>query len=206
MRPSFLQPSLEIVKPAAVPKQVEAKSRKSAASSSEESAGDSDGDKKADMDPKSLRQSLKRYQLEMQAAMNANAVQYLSPEEEARIEKAKLEVKGHYLRFFRHRAVKKNMLFFNRWRSMLESAKHREEDALTIRDFTTKKRGFLQSLRDEKQRLTSGDEDEAWAAEADTLHARTKAEPDQASMMVQEEPARAFRKQKLFKGVFSVYK
>ena len=79
-------------------------------------------------------------------------MEYLSPEEEARIEKAKLEVKAHYLRFFRHHAVKKNIVFFNRWRSYVEYLKSREEEYVTVRQFTSKKRSFLQSLRDEKLR------------------------------------------------------
>ena len=62
MRPSFLQPSLDIVKPGGGQRKADLRKRRSEASSSEESAGgDSDGDQKDDMDPKSLRLSLKRY-------------------------------------------------------------------------------------------------------------------------------------------------
>ena len=62
MRPSFLQPSLEISRPAPGRQQHDLRKKKADASSSEESVGgDSDAEKNADLDPKSLRLSLKRY-------------------------------------------------------------------------------------------------------------------------------------------------
>ena len=142
--------------------------------------------------------------MEMQHALNDDAVQYLPPEEEARLETAKLEVKAHYLRFFRHHAVKKNVLFFNRWRSHAEYMKNIEEEYLTVRRFIVEKRSFLESLKAERMRLTR-ENDPLQAAQAASTSTKTKGE-EEALTMVRAEPTRSLRKSKLFKGVFSVYK
>lgn len=48
----------------------------------------------------------------MATAMD-NQPEFVSAEEQAKIEQAKMEIKGFYMNFFRHCALKKNQIVFN---------------------------------------------------------------------------------------------
>lgn len=118
--------------------------------------------------------------------MNDNE-QYISPEEEARIEQAKLEIKAFYMNFFRHCALKKNQIIFNQWRSYDEYAKHREKCEATIRQYAVQHKKYAQNLQMAKDRITNINQNESLVAQKDVSKkkANTKAAQDPLRAMKQ---------------------
>jgi hypothetical protein len=78
-----------------------------------------------------------------------NKTSYISPEEREKIEKAKQRVKLHFLKFFRTNLIKKNRLYFNKWKSHMRFEQYKENEFNDIRTFLIKKRKFFKKLKDE---------------------------------------------------------
>ena len=92
---------------------------------------------------------------EQKRDMEQNKQQYLSPDERQRIEKAKLQVKQHFLKFFRHHSVKKNKQFFLKWVTYVEFEKHRESEFEKVRKFLLKKNRYKKKLKGDKDKQES---------------------------------------------------
>ena len=86
---------------------------------------------------------------------NLNKMNFMSPEERARLEKTKLVIRQHFLKFFRHHAVKKNKKFFDKWLSYREFQWGREQEFNAIRKGLLVKRHFKSKLRNEKDKQQS---------------------------------------------------
>ena len=87
--------------------------------------------------------------------LKGNRMQFMSQEEKESIAKAKQKVKLHFLKFFRTNLIKKNRLFFNKWKSYVEFEHYREHEFAGFRVFIIKKKKFAKKLTDEKSKQKS---------------------------------------------------
>jgi len=159
--------------------------------------------------------------------MERNATLYKSPEEKAREHKAKMKVKQHFQRFFRHHAVKKNTIYFLKWRAWVEFKQNREHEHKAVQAYIDKKREFHLQLKQEKEQSLSADplngpkssnintlkdqqerdEDPTVAQQKldDTMQ-KKKDEQEAVQNLAPIEPSKELKRMKLFKDVFSVFK
>jgi hypothetical protein len=86
---------------------------------------------------------------DQKAELNANKIQFLSPEEREKMEKAKLKVKKYFMGFFRRHQIKGSALFFSKWVSYNEFAKGREIEFNNAKRLVIAKKKFKKKLKDE---------------------------------------------------------
>lgn len=156
--------------------------------------------------------------------MDQNKQQYLSPEERQRIEKAKLQVKLHFLKFFRHHSVKKNKQYFIKWKAYVEFEQHREGEFEKVRKFLLKRNRYKKKLKGDKDKQEShillngfkalnqnelkdgGDEAVEVNVELDATVSAKMEIQDAFQNFSAVEPAKLLRKNKMFTNCFSIYK
>lgn len=105
--------------------------------------------------PAALAGTLADFVNDQKRDMAENRHQYLSPEERQRIEKAKLQVKQHFLKFFRHHSVKKNKQYFIKWKAFVEFEQHREAEYERVRKGLLKRSRYKKKLKGDKDKQDS---------------------------------------------------
>jgi len=79
-------------------------------------------------------------------------MKYMSPEERLVMEKTKMKVKQHFVKFFRYCAIKKNSIYFLKWRASIQLTLNREREFAVFKKLLVKKKNFKKKLRDEKDK------------------------------------------------------
>lgn len=140
------------------------------------------------------------------------------------MEKAKLQVKQHFLKFFRHHSVKKNKQYFIKWKAFVEFEQHREAEYERVRKTLLKRNRYKKKLKGDKDKqdshillngfkalnqneLKEGAEDGGDLGQSMDSTTSAKIElQDAFQNFTAMEPPKLLRKSKMFKHCFSIFK
>ena len=78
------------------------------------------------MKPAEIQANLNMFMADQKAEQNNNKMNFLSPEERVKMEKAKMKVKLHFQQFFRRHLIKGTQSIFDKWVAYVEFSRARE--------------------------------------------------------------------------------
>ena len=105
--------------------------------------------------PDYLKKQLENFMHNQKKLQDANHLKTLTPAEIRRIDKAKAHIRQHFIKFFRQNSVKKNKVYFLKWKARVQLEQHIENKFLETRKVLMNKKKHIKKLVDEKNKQES---------------------------------------------------